>query len=374
MIPPKLIAEYFYEFKKVSFEGIGTLERKHKPAKADMADKIFVPPTAYIEFSNQVTGSDAFVRYISVTQNITEKEAQVKIQQFVTQLKTVLETKHEYPLDKLGKFKYNPNTKQITFEQNPDAFSDSPFYFGLGEAHFLPVSHATLTGQTTTEKKELPKEEVQKAGSNFNKSTTNIAKITAQELKKSLEAIEKKEEEEKTEKKSSKKMLIIGISTGIISLFIILVFGLSYFFPSLDALHVYHKKHDSLKNKNNLTVKDTTQHQTHKDTLQHQNKTKENHTNTQISNAPTDRSIVNEATGNSGMYYIIVASFTNSDIANQHLNIWRSKGFDAQIATSHQGNKYRLYVHQSDKEQEVLTQLAELKKKTGKSDLWILYQ
>lgn len=373
MIPPKLIAEYFYEFKKVSFEGIGTLERKHKSAKADMADKLFVPPTAYIEFSPEVSNSDAFIRYISVTQNLTQKEAELKIQQFITQLKAVLEGKGEYPLDKLGKFLYNKNTKQITFEQNPDAFANSPFYYGLGEAHFLPVSRGTLT---SSEKNETPKEEIQKVGSNFSKNSNTVAKITAQELKKSLEVIEKKEEQEKTEKKSSKKMLIIGISTGIIFLFIILVFGLSYFFPSLDALHVYHKKHDSLKSKNNTTHQDSIQHQTHKDTLQHKNNTKvqeEVHNNT-TSNAPTNSSIVNEATGNTGSYYIIVASFINPDIANQHLNTWRSKGFDAHVTTSHQGNKYRLYIHQSDKEQDALNSLTEFKSKTGKSDLWILYQ
>jgi cell division septation protein DedD/nucleoid DNA-binding protein len=373
MIPPKLIAEYFYEFKKVSFEGIGTLERKHKSAKVDMADKVFVPPTAYIEFNHEVSGSDAFVKYISVTQNLTEKEAQLKIQQFVTQLKAVLETKNEYSLDKLGKFLYNKNTKQITFQQNPDAFANSPFYFGLGEAHFLPVSRGTLSG---SDKNEVKKEEIQKAGSNFNKNATNVAKITAQELKKSLEAIEKKEEEEKTEKKSSKRMLIIGISTGIISLFIVLVFGLSYFFPSLDALHVYHNKtkQDSVKSKSHLTVQDSTHHQTQQDTAKHENKTHETHTDTHKSNTPTDPSIVNESTGNSGAYYIIVASFTNTDIANQHLNMWRNKGFDAHIATSHQGNKYRLYVHQSDKEQDALTSLTQFKSKIGRSDLWILYQ
>lgn len=372
MIPPKLIAEYFYEFKKVSFEGIGTLERKHKPAKVDMADKFFVPPTAYIEFTTEVSNSDAFVKYIAVTQNLTQKEAELKIQQFVTQLKAVLESKGVYPLDKLGRLLYDKTTKKITFEQNPDAFADSPFYFGLGEAHFLPVSRAALTG---SEKNEIKKEEIQKVGSNFNRNSSNVVKITAQELKKSLEDSEKKEEE-KTEKKSSKKMLIIGISTGIISLFIILVFGLSYFLPSLDALHVYHKKQDTTtKNKNQISHQDTAQHHSHKDTTQHQNNVQENHTqNHNITNTPTDPNIVNEAVSGSGMYYIIVASFTNPNTANQHLATWRNKGFDAHITTSHQGNKYRLYIHQCDKEQDALNNLAELKSKTGKSDLWILYQ
>lgn len=377
MIPPKLIAEYFYEFKKVSFEGIGTLERKHKPAKVEMADKLFTPPTAYIEFTNQVSESDAFVKYISITQNITQKEAEVKIKQFVDQLKSILETKHEYSLDKLGKFKYNPQTKQIAFEQNPDAFADSPFYYGLGEAHFLPVSRGTLTAQSETDKNKTLQSETQKVGSNFNKSSTNAPKITAQELKKSLEAIEKKEEEEKIEKKSSKKMLIIGISAGIISLFIILVFGLSYFFPSLDALHVYHKKQDTTQHKNakdTVVSKDTTQHKNHNDSTLHHNSTKNNTHTEHTSNLPTDPSIVNESIGGSGMYYIVVASFTNPEVGNQSLEVWRKKGFDAHIVTAHKGNKYRLYVHQCEKEQDALHSLSEFKTQTGRSDLWILYQ
>lgn len=374
MIPPKLIAEYFYEFQKVSFDGIGTLERKHKSAKADVADKVFVPPTAYIEFTPEVSNSDAFVKYIAVTQNLTQKEAELKIQQFVTQLKAVLESKQEYPLDKLGKFLYDKNTKKITFEQNPDAFVDSPFYFGLGEAHFLPVSHGKLSG---SEKKESSKQEIEKIGSNFVKNTANVPKITAQELKQSLEAIEKKEEEQKNEQSSpSKKMLIIGISMGIIAFFIVLVFGLSYFFPSLDALHVYHKKRDSNKVENKVVQQDSVQH-SHKDTTLHPNKEPQNSTETHnlsVGNAPTHSNIVNEATGNTGTYHIIAASFASVDIASSHVTEWQAKGYNAQTVPSRNGNKYRLSIYQTDKEQDALNTLTEYKTKTGKSDLWILYQ
>ncbi|MCS7076862.1 MAG: SPOR domain-containing protein [Bacteroidia bacterium] len=374
MIPAKLIAEYFYEFKKVSFQGIGTLERKHIPAKVDMADKVLVPPKVYIEFSKEVSNTNEFIRYLCVTQNITEKEAQLKVEQFVTQLKTILESKQEYVLDKLGKFKYNPKSQEITFEQSPDAFEDNPFYFGLGEAHFLPTTNSTLKPAEKSKQQNLHTD-IQKVGSNFKKDNTQVSKITAQELKKSLEAIEKEENKKQTPQ-SKKRVFILSIATTIFTFFITLVFGLSYFFPSLDVLHVYHhKKRDTVHIQKKTVLSDTIQHIVQESTtLQH--KTDEVKSDTHSThNAPTHSSIVNEASSQTrGSYYIVVASFTSVDLAQQHLEKWKSKGFNANLLTSPQNNRYRLSISQCDNEQEALNRLSELKSKTGKSDLWILYQ
>ncbi|MCS7027304.1 MAG: SPOR domain-containing protein [Bacteroidia bacterium] len=373
MIPAKLIAEYFYEFKKVSFEGIGTLERKHTPAKLDVAAKVFIPPKMYIEFSKEVTNSKDFIRYLCITQNITEKQAQIKVEKFISELKAVLETQYEYQLDKLGKFKYNPDTKEISFEQNPDAFADNPLYFGLGEAHFISSTRSTLTPQNSSEKKQKPTEEAQKIGSQ-SITTTQPAKITAQELKMSLAEMEEKEKIQKEQQKKVEAPVLIPIvlTVGMGLLFVsIFMFGLSYFFPSLDALHIYHHtKIDSAKNQ--AVYLDTTKSTVHKDSTQ--KVSIENQTPTPpTSNLPTRSDIVNEAGNANGSYYIIAGSFTSFETANKQIEKWRNKGFEAHLLVSPQG-RYRLYLSQTNNEQDAVNMLAELKSKTGKKDLWILYQ
>jgi len=129
-ITMKYISELLYNNECVIIPGLGGFISNKQSSKIIIGKNLFLPPSKKILFNSQLSNNDGILaNYIAKKENISFKEANIIISQFVSRCNTAFEQKQKIRFPEIG-ILYKDENNIILFEQdnNYNYLSDS---FGL---------------------------------------------------------------------------------------------------------------------------------------------------------------------------------------------------------------------------------------------------
>jgi nucleoid DNA-binding protein/cell division septation protein DedD len=180
----KYIIQILKEQEQVIIPGLGSFVAEYKSAKIHPVDHTFSPPVKQVVFDNFTPDDDFLIRIISESENVSLDKAILEVRNFTDSIITEIHTYKTATIKGLGSFILK-NDNTIKFESIVDDISDESF--GLEEFKSPAVVRNDFKERAALEIKK------------------------AKEIDESI-------------KQRNKNYLIIGISTVIVILFIVLVF------------------------------------------------------------------------------------------------------------------------------------------------------
>jgi hypothetical protein len=119
--------QYFIQYRRLHMPGIGTFLLERKPAVSDFPNRIINPPTFHIALQQSSNGSPGndFYRWLAQHLRISERDAVVRFNDFIFQMKRDLQEGHSIQWNGVGvisrglanEIKFDPDTDSIPSEQ-----------------------------------------------------------------------------------------------------------------------------------------------------------------------------------------------------------------------------------------------------------------
>jgi nucleoid DNA-binding protein len=142
------LQELLYRYECVVMPGFGAFLANRKAAEVHATTHAFYPPKKVISFNKQLSDNDGVLtNYIAQAEHISYSEASEKVNLFVQELQTTLQTYKELTLNEIGTF--NLEEEKVVFQ---------PFYHNNYLAESFGLS--TFTSDKIERKEEVEVEEV----------------------------------------------------------------------------------------------------------------------------------------------------------------------------------------------------------------------
>ena len=136
----QLIAELLYEYDTVSIPKFGGLTTAYRAAEIDQVAGKLQPPTKELSFNENIVVNDGLLLgQLQERYELTQADAEVKLNLFVEQLKGRIDRGEEVSFQNLGKF-YVGSDQAVKFVPNATNFNTDAY--GLPEVKFYPVTKA----------------------------------------------------------------------------------------------------------------------------------------------------------------------------------------------------------------------------------------
>lgn len=138
--------------------GLGTFHKEQFPARYDAASGTFLPPAEHIAFHTDFTEDHTLLNHIIQAEHADKKSAKDFLDEYINNLKDLLNTTEFIKIDALGTFEKSGNG--FLFEADETLKSNNPF-FGL-KAQKDTAAISNNSDQTDAEIEELAEEETEK--------------------------------------------------------------------------------------------------------------------------------------------------------------------------------------------------------------------
>ncbi len=138
--------------------GLGTFHKEQFPARYDATSGTFLPPVEHIAFNTDFTEDNTLLNHIIQAEQADKKSAKDFLDEYINNLKDLLNTTEFIKIDTLGTFEKSGNS--FLFEADETLKGYNPF-FGL-KAQQDTAAISNNTDQTDAEIEELDEEESKK--------------------------------------------------------------------------------------------------------------------------------------------------------------------------------------------------------------------
>lgn len=149
----ELLYRFLIKHKEVSLPGIGTLSLQMQPAQSEFVNRTFIPRTHLFVFEQQrEIQSRKLFSWLAYVCGISEREAVIKLNDFVFDLKRQIESGKEVIWQGVGKLKRGL-AGEIKFTNEPSQVLQQPVI--AGKVIRENAAHTMLVGEEETTTVEM---------------------------------------------------------------------------------------------------------------------------------------------------------------------------------------------------------------------------
>lgn len=361
----KNIIQYLKNENSLYINDLGLIEKVYVEAKVD--NNVIFPPHFNLELNESKVGNGfAFVLFLSKNELLRIVEADMKIKEWLEELKKMIDTQGEAICEGLGTF-FKMNDK---LNLKSELISELNIEFEGMEPISLP--------QTTIIDSSISEEKIE-TDIDTQTQTPVVEDIKEEVVETTLTEEDIDKEDEAPKKRKTKKTL--GI---LLFIFIILGTILFLFFLFRDNIELQWQHYQWKKEKENSMLVDT-------DTIAHDTDIKDNLTIEDINETiaenfeidtviieKEDEVLINEKiesakrefakiTFEQGNYYVIAGSFDTEKRAIEHALLKEKQGFSPKLLYQNGTRKIRICIQIYSSEEEALSFI-----QNSKGDYWIL--